>query len=350
MWEPMTPALTPEYSSDVQDSEASESPEYTSGDFEEDDSDDDSFLNMRRPSVHRPEARPPLLRKSSNQLGDTEPAPSPLGAAFKDQFQQQFHRGAAFKDQFQQQFHQFQQSVAVHFQGFPQLPNIPQMPLLANLNLRPDYQAYLQEHPFMQRVQQFMPSMTGQRPGSEDGDQTKMDHRWWDFLSYMNNSATPPPAYSEIYPNQHDMDVKTTSAAQAATEAEADMKCAALYDQTTEVVDASGSQSAEKSSVRARSPLPSVLKIGRKNAITEEQREHFLRAHEQNLKSFSNDMNLFFVWIPLLLVMICATLYHFFPSFFNFVIPIIRTGLRLGKVVITQLEQNLPDGWRTAVS
>ena len=271
MWEPLSRVSTREHEDIAPIDDGEESPEYTTGDFEDEDPDENVYLSMRRPSSLRAEQDKHLLRRNLQQdLDEDSPAPNAITAALKEHFQQQLN--------------QIQQSMALHFQNLPHLPQMPHMPVL------PDYQAYLQQAPFMRRMTQYMPGMSGSRPESQDGQESKMDHRWWDLSSLMNNSSAPPPAYEEIFPEK-DLDTKQASAAQAAAEAEADAKCTTLYDQTS----ASTTESEHKVEI------PRILKIGRKNAITREQQEQFLRAREEKLKRLSNDRNLFFIWVSTLL-------------------------------------------------
>lgn len=276
LWEPLTRANT--HDGPLAMDSGSESPEYTSGDFEDEDPDENNYLSMRRASSLRPDGERPELEDEDS---DDQAARGTAAVA------------AALKDQFQQQLQQIQQSMAMHLQNLthlPQMPQIPQMRAFPGMPALPDYQAYLQQAPFVQRVQQLMPRM-GTRPGSAGDNSNKMDGRWWDLSSYMGGSAAPPPAYDEIFP-QKDMDEKQRSAAAAAVDAEADQKCATLYDNATTTATASASPPP-----KSRSPVPSVLKIGRKNAITKEQQEQFLRAREQKLKKLSSDRNLFFIWV-----------------------------------------------------
>ncbi|KAF4996821.1 hypothetical protein FDECE_12295 [Fusarium decemcellulare] len=313
LWEPMTKVHTHEEPLSQDSSE--ESPEYTSGDFEDEDPDENAYLSMRRPSGFRQDReRPSLRRQNTGELQEElEPPATAMAAA-----------SAALKEHFQQQLHQFQQSIAMQFQNLPHFPQMPQMPTLPGMPVLPDYQA-----PFMRRVQQFMPGMAAPRADAE-GEQPQ---RWWDSSSKTNVPA--PPAYEDIFP-QEDLDRKQASAAQAAVEAEADVKCAALYDQVTV------SESVEITEVRTEEP--EVLKIGRKNAITREQREQFLRAREAKLKRLSSDRNLFFIWIPLLLVMVCAMLYSYFPWLFTFVWAFVRSLYQNGLTRTQQLiQQNLPE-------
>ncbi len=62
----------------------------------------------------------------------------------------------------------------------------------------------------------------------------------WHYLSpFSTKATTPPPAYDELFPRQGDLDAKRTSAAQAAANAVADAKCAALFDQAESSVTTS---------------------------------------------------------------------------------------------------------------
>lgn len=271
--------------------DGAESPEYTTGDLEDEDPDED---------VYAPDSvRAPQPPQQPQELDDSAVANNPTALA------------AHFKEQFQQQLNQFQQSMALHLQNLPHLPHLPQMPMI------PGYQAYLQQAPFMRRMTQYMPGMSNSRPGSrgtddvdddeadDEGSSTgstrrrtrrsaggKMDSRWrWDLSSLMSQPA-PPPAYEEIFPGD-EADTKQASAAQAAADADADAKCSRLYDtQQQQPQQAQASTSAAATTVE-----PGVLKIGRKDAITREQQEQFLRAREAKLKRLSNDRNLFFIWV-----------------------------------------------------
>ncbi|EHK15971.1 uncharacterized protein TRIVIDRAFT_227906 [Trichoderma virens Gv29-8] len=226
-------------------------------------------------------------------------------------------------------------------------------PMNMNLNL-PIYNAYIPNPPILRKVQDLMaamPAMPGGRPDNASDDGTKADGRWWDLSSYMNTAAAPP-AYNDIYPakdaDAKDMDSKAIlSVARAAADAEADLKRSIRHDEPESSAamfqyedEAESSASGAmfqydedelvmrtRASARASSITiepPAILEIGRKHAITKEQQENFLRAREQKLKKISNDRNLFFVWIPLLLVMICALLYSYFPSLFPFLWASIR--------------------------
>ncbi|KAJ9141939.1 Ankyrin repeat protein [Pleurostoma richardsiae] len=294
LWEPTSSARATttavEFSTSTEESEsAGESPEYTSGDLSSEEADvdelDGPWLDMRRTSTHSQRRRatdvsPPQVPAVGARR---EPA-SPTAAM------------TAFREQFTAQFQQFQQAMAMHFQNLPQFPSFSQMP---NMPPLPDYQA-------LQRMTSFLPHIGGgSRPGSAgDQPQTKeMDSRWWALSSFMSSSA-PPPAYEELFP-QSQLDKKQASAALAAADAEADSKCATLYDEASTSTATSSPQQ-----------TPKVLEIGRKHRITKEQRENLRRAHAKNFKGIRSDHKLFFVWIPLLVLVLCAMLYNRFPGLF----------------------------------
>lgn len=267
---------SPEYS-------AEESPEYSSENLaseDDPDADEGPWLQSRRPSIA-------LLPSRKNSLDTTLQAPwSGIGAGM--------HSPAAavtaFKDQFATQFHQFQQAMALHIQNLPQFPYLPQMPTIPAMTPLADYQAYLNSAAVLQRLSSMVPHIGGSRPGS--ASEPPADGKWWDALTAP--PATSPPAYDEIYP-QGDLDQKQASAAQAAAEAEADQKCAALYDQVAEATQATEASSSGVPSQQYK--LPALLQIGRKNAITKEQQENLQRARAEKLKRLSRDRNLFFIWV-----------------------------------------------------
>jgi hypothetical protein len=337
----------------------SESPEYTSGDFEDEDPDEDSYLSMRRPSRRQSIAKPEREAQGHFDQAQVETDADVMSMANA--------MGAAFKDSLQQQFHQFQQSMALHLQN---LPHMPQIPTLPGRPVLPDYQAYLQQAPFMRRVTQYMPGMMGGRPESPDRQEPKMDHRWWDISSYMGSSSQPPPSYDELFQLEQKMEDKQSMAAQAAAEAEADIKCARIYDQapssSTETVERIETEETEEvedaTEEQEKTGVPSVLNIGRKHAITKEQQEQFLRAREARLKRISNDRNLFFIWvrsslflrivdplltlplqIPLLVIMLCAMVYSYVPSIFVFAWAVVQSAIRIVQSKTTQLFQTRPE-------
>ncbi|OAA79541.1 ankyrin repeat protein [Akanthomyces lecanii RCEF 1005] len=319
LWEPLTRANT--HDGPISIASGEESPEYTSGDFEDEDPDENSYLSMRRASEINAD------KDNSDNTVDADVTDDSAPTAM----------AAALKDQFQQQLQQLQQTMAMHFQNLAHIPQLPQMP---GMPVLPDYQGYFQ------RMQQYVPGMSGTRPDSADGNAPKVDSRWWDLSSYVGGTAAapaPPPAYEDIFPAK-DVEEKQRAAAEAACEAEADMKCSALYDQPkTKLKKRSSRSKPAVASVVAESSeteIPSVLKIGRKNAITKEQQDQFLRAREQKLKRLSNDRKLFFVWIPLLVIMICAMLYSYFPKLFPFLFESAKAVVQVGHARATRYLQN----------
>ncbi|OIW27538.1 hypothetical protein CONLIGDRAFT_579204 [Coniochaeta ligniaria NRRL 30616] len=310
LWEP--PSATKQEQATSEESETGEespeysgeeSPEYSSENpvsSDDPDADDGPWLQSRRPSTHVASRRTSLdTTLQPPRHGRAGGLHSPAAAV------------TAFKDQFATQFHQFQQAMALHIQNLAQSPYLPQMPTIPTMTPLADYQAYLNSAAMLQRLSAMVPNIGGSRPGSA-GEQPlakELDGKWWDALT--NTPAPPPPAYEEIYP-QGDLDTKQASAAQAAAEAEADEKCAALYDLSSEETVASSSRASTQ-----QYKLPALLQIGRKNAITKEQQENLQRARAEQLKRLSRDRNLFFIWIPLLLIVLCAMLYSKFPGLFS---------------------------------
>ncbi|PGH17176.1 hypothetical protein AJ79_01314 [Helicocarpus griseus UAMH5409] len=190
----------------------------------------------------------------------------------------------AWRDQLAAQIHQFQQSVNW---TFPNLPALPPMPTL------PDYQT----HPMMRRITSLVP----QRPTTSWSTTVVKDS--WDRLT----GNTSPPAYEDLYPieeTEEDYDVKKSSLAQAAAEAAVDQHFEAVSE---------GESSA--SSVSIQRDIGDV-RIGRKN-IPREQQEKLRQAHARKMKRIRSDRNLFFIWIPLLIVIAIAMLQNLVPDIWH---------------------------------
>ncbi|KAJ8132887.1 hypothetical protein O1611_g742 [Lasiodiplodia mahajangana] len=208
---------------------------------------------------------------------------------------------AAIREQVANQLQQFQHTMAMHFQNLPQfqMPNMPQIPKVPPMPVMPDYHAYLQSAPVMQRISSLVPNIRGQRQEpARDQTSSSSDNKWGVFPFFGNKDF--PPAYEDIFPPK-DLDIKQSSAAQAAAEFEADAKCAALFDQ--DPPDASQTEE-----------VPALLQIGRKHFITKEQQETLQRAHAQRLKAGSSDKMLWFVWIPILILVLGLMLWSGGPS------------------------------------
>ncbi|KAK4698010.1 hypothetical protein P7C71_g146, partial [Lecanoromycetidae sp. Uapishka_2] len=191
----------------------------------------------------------------------------------------------AWRDQISAQIHQLQQSV------HRTLPNlqIPALPPIPNL---PDYQA----NPVVRRISSLVPQRNP-APLSTNGNATaskEADYHWWELLT---GAASSPPAYEEIYPEnaEHDMQDKKRSALLAAGEALVEQKCVDAFDQ------------AESSSVM------DAVNIGSKS-LTRAQRERLRIAHANKVKKLRSDRNLFFVWIPLLILVLVMMLKDRLPQ------------------------------------
>lgn len=225
-------------------------------------------------------ADPRAISNESSRLDESEAhstpgLPSPTAAM------------AAFRDQTASYLQHIQQSM------FPNLPI--QMPTL------PDYQAYLPGNPMVKRISLMVPHRALQQ---SSGDGKEHDHKWWEFFS--NSGPTAPPAYDEIFPDKN-MEAGRSSAAQAACDAIADNKCAVLFDQTqgqTETLVAVAGSSTTLETVKQ--PLNAERHSGLSLARTE---------HLTRLKS---DRKLFFIWIPLLVVIILAMCYNRVPQVASF--------------------------------
>ncbi|KAM0814919.1 hypothetical protein AB5N19_00712 [Seiridium cardinale] len=291
LWDP--PAMSAhrqEFLSDSSD-RVDSSDSYDDSSEDDKQADDGDWLDMRRPSaVRSPQQLPAVAAPPAADVPAGMASPSAAMTAFRDQFAAQVQ--------------QLQQSMTMHLQNWPQF-QMPQMPQMPHMPVLPDYHNYLHNAPpVMQRIASLVPNIGGSRPGSAD-EPTPRDgeKQWWEMSSLFGARDAPPPAYEDIFP-QKQLDTKQATAAAAAAEAHADEKCAALYDQDQTC--------AESSKVHE---IPTLLQIGRKNAITKEQQENLQRAHAERLKSGSSDKMLWFVWIPLLTLILGFMLFNGAMSF-----------------------------------
>ncbi|KAA6409855.1 MAG: hypothetical protein FRX48_06467 [Lasallia pustulata] len=197
---------------------------------------------------------------------------------------------SAWRDQLAAQIQHFQQSVHWSLPNL-QIPTLPPMPNL------PSYQAY----PVVQRISSLVPQRNP-RPGPGSGyarDGKETDYRWWELLT---GPASSPPAYEEIYPQKGAAatEVKKPSVVCAAADILLDRKYAATFDQA-----------------QVGDPVAiSSIKLG-KAARTRHQQEQLLAAHAKKVKKLRSDRNLFFIWIPLLALVVAAMLRTRLPQAWN---------------------------------
>ncbi|KAE8353411.1 hypothetical protein BDV28DRAFT_133137 [Aspergillus coremiiformis] len=252
-----------------------------SDDLETDDSDDLEFTVSRRTSIHQ-DAPPPLANtERSPRTEDARPFSPPAALV-------------AWRNQLQGQINQFQQSVA---NAFPNLPALPPMPAL------PDYQA----HPMMRRITNLVPHRpTTARPAKEG---------WWDLLT--GNSAPNPtelPSYEELYPQQNEQGeeavarIKKSSMLQAATDA--------VLDQHFEAQASTHASTSRAVPVNQEPEGLKDIRIGRK-VISREQQQHLREQQAQRMKGLGSDRNLYFIWIPLLILVICAWARNYVPGIWH---------------------------------
>jgi hypothetical protein len=217
---------------------------------------------------------------------------------------------AAIREQVAAQFQQLQQMMGPHLQYLPQLPQFPQFSQLPNFPQMPNMPP-LPEYQVLQRLATMIGASKPET--GEDGPSNKGQGSAWQYpLLFSAKAATPPPAYDEIFPQQQqqqggDLDTKRSAAAQAAADAVADAKCAALFDQpdssasantqTTTALASETCTAEDKSDDSEGQEIPTLLKIGRKDAITREQQVTLRRAHAQKMKKLSWDRNLFVIWV-----------------------------------------------------
>ncbi|KAH7413304.1 hypothetical protein BKA64DRAFT_692403 [Cadophora sp. MPI-SDFR-AT-0126] len=200
---------------------------------------------------------------------------------------------AAFRDHIAAQVQQFQQTMHLN------LPNLPQMPRFDMMNLPGN--AYLQTTPMVRRISNLVGTNTN-RQDSPDNPK-EQDYRWWDLFSGTVPAA--PPAYEDIFP-QEEVDKKHALAIQAAADTVADNRCAEIYDQ------------AESSTMaKSRTEELEIVRIGQKNVVTREQQDQLRAKHAERVKRLSRDRNLFFIWIPTLILIVLAMLYNRVPQVWN---------------------------------
>ncbi|KAH9217213.1 hypothetical protein DL95DRAFT_295711 [Leptodontidium sp. 2 PMI_412] len=274
VWEPSSPPAPVDLGEDSDDDD---------NEYEDEDADaahDGAFwMKSRRPSAQKPSMHEvPEVNVPVMEIAGVVPGglASPTAAM------------AAFRDHIAAQVQQFQQTMHSN------LPNLPQMPRFDMMNL-PDYQAYLQTAPMVRRISNLVGTNTN-RPDSPK----EQDYRWWDLFSGAIPAA--PPAYEDIFP-QEDVDKKHALAIQAAADTVADNKCAEMFDQ---------SESSTMAEIRAMKL--ETVRIGQKHVVTREQQDQLRAKHAEKVKRLSRDRNLFFIWIPILILIILAMLLNRVPQ------------------------------------
>ncbi|MCJ1247797.1 hypothetical protein MMC30_005012 [Trapelia coarctata] len=186
----------------------------------------------------------------------------------------------AWRDHLAAQIQQFQQSVNWTMPNL-QMPTLPPMPYL------PDYG-------------RFVPQRSP-RPSIGNPDAKESDSKWWEILTGSAPSSSAPPAYDEIYPAkaQETRDLKTESAARAATDAIADQKAIATFDVPQKESSVGTMSSKTKDTTKA---LAVQLQKERNDADARE------------VKRIRSDKNLWFIWIPLLVMVMMLMLYDRVPQ------------------------------------
>lgn len=264
--------------------------------YNPDDEEDDGVSIWRR-SSHANATRTvsgPITSDTSAQLAVPEAQSPPA-------FVSTAAAMAAFREQMSAHFQHIQQTMHLNFSNLPPM----QMPTL------PDYQAYLPTNPVVRRISSMVPHMGATRPSSVSStDGKEHDYTWWDLFSGAGAAAAAPPAYDDIFPDK-DMATKRSSAAQAAADAVADDKCAILFDQVQSTAESS-------TAVAESSTALETVHIGRKHPVSQEVQAKLRLAHAEKVKRIKSDRNLFFIWIPLLVVVIFAMGYNKVPQLAEF--------------------------------
>jgi hypothetical protein len=274
---------SPGVGDDADDTSETEEPEYS--DEGSDDATPDEVFWMR---PRRRSAAPPDLDTSLSNEANGLPVPTAdaVGAGFVSPAAAM----TAFRDHLTAQIQHIQQSMQ-HL-NLPQIPNLP------------DYQAYLPTAPMVRRISSLVPHMGASRNTDVGPANKEADSKWWDLFSGTISNA--PPAYEDIFPHE-DADTKRASATQAAADAIADDKCSALYDQ------AQSSGSSVASSSKTSSQVLENLDSSSKHSLSEEGHAQIRLAHGKKIR-FRSDRKLFFIWIPILVIIVATMLYNRLPK------------------------------------
>ncbi|KAI9836271.1 MAG: hypothetical protein M1819_001608 [Sarea resinae] len=257
----------------------SDSSENEGEDADEDDSDESGnseyWAESRRNSAFEDAQIGPS--KSSDQMARPATASGSISPAVGM---------AAWRDQLAAHIHHIQQNVHLN------LPSI-QIPAL------PGYQA----NPMVQRISSLVPHRTSRSSTSGNNEaqsgQNEGNYRWWEL--FTPSSTAPPPAYEEIYPHEdqnddtRDLNVKKSSAMQAAADAILDQQCSKSFDSVV-AESSSAAQASASTTSRPSSPDSIDVRIG-KTSLTPEQQERLRMAHARKMKRIRSDRNLFFIWV-----------------------------------------------------
>ena len=238
--------------------------DYTSDDGDDEEA-EDSAISSAEALQHSTAARiwagsrrnsnnaEPILRTTATVRQHVETAvfPSPTAAM------------TAWRDHLAAQIQQFQQNVHWTMPNL-QMPTLPPMPYL------PDYG-------------RFVPQRSP-RPSIGNSETKENDSKWWEMLTGSATTPSAPPAYDEIYPanTQETRDLKTESAARAATDAIADQKATATFD---------GPQ--KKLSAETKSSEAKVITNASKTQLQKQRSD----ADAPEVKRIRSDKNLWFIWV-----------------------------------------------------
>ncbi|KAK2624274.1 hypothetical protein QTJ16_006224 [Diplocarpon rosae] len=275
VWEPSSPRVPVQLGVDSDDD---------GNEYEDEDADADHdgafWMRSRRPSAQLAKHAAPETKDPDEDIRNETVAGSASPTAV-----------TALRDHLTTQIQQFQQSMHLN------LPNLPQMPRFDMMQTLPDCQAYLQTTPMVRRIS----NLVHNRPGIPPKEQ---DYKWWDLFS--STIPVAPPAYEDIFPRD-DVDTKRASASQAVADVIADNKCVEMFDQTQ--------AKSESSAITQKRTLKlDTVRIGQRHVVTREQQDLLRRAHAEKVKRLSRDRNLFFIWIPTLVLIILAMLFNHAPQ------------------------------------
>lgn len=185
---------------------------------------------------------------------------------------------------------EWRENLAAQIQLFQQnaawtLPNI-QLPALPPLNLPAMSSLQEQHFPSWRRLSSFVPN----RPTFLSSTATAMPAED-DHEEDSESTASPPPAYGEIFPENADMplDAKPPELMLSPAETSTSAQSSASSAQSPQTVHARR-QSLQQARRR------STLKIG-KGAISEEQVAEIRQLRKEKLTSARDDRNLWYVWV-----------------------------------------------------